>query len=226
MLILFDIDDTLLDDTLATRLAMDALHTQLQSEWSLEEFRARWLDSIGRHFPRFLAGEITFEEQRRARIRDVVATELPDSKADDVFATYLVEYERHWRLFADVLPCLDALREHQLGVVSNGNSYQQRQKLQRLGILERFTCVVLSEEAGCAKPDARIFVRACELAGADPRQSVHVGDRLDVDVFGASQAGLNAVWLNRSAAKAPAHDHALTTIGTLAELPTLVCDTV
>lgn len=169
MLILFDIDDTLLDDTHATRLATDALHTQLQSEWSLEEFRVRWLDSIGRHFPRFLAGEISFEEQRRARIRDVVAKELADAEADDVFATYLIEYERHWRLFADVLPCLDAIREHQLGVVSNGNSYQQRQKLRHLGILDRFTCVVLSEDTGCAKPDARIFLRACELAGANPR---------------------------------------------------------
>lgn len=222
MLILFDIDDTLLDDAQATRLATDALHSQLKSEWSLEEFRERWLASIERHFARFLAGEISFEEQRRTRIRDVVPTAVADSEADDVFAIYLAQYERHWRLFADVLPCLEAVREHQLGVVSNGNSYQQRQKLQRLGIHDRFTCVVLSEEVGYAKPDARIFLRACEQAGVDPRQSVHVGDRMDVDAFGASQAGLRAVWLNRMAAKAPALDHDFTIIGTLAELPALV----
>jgi putative hydrolase of the HAD superfamily len=223
MLILFDVDDTLLDDATATREAVDALREHLELGVPVLEFRTRWFDSLRRHFARYITGQVDFQEQRRARIRDALAADLSDLDADEIFDVYLSVYEQKWALFADVLPCLDALGAHRLGIVSNGNAQQQRRKLSRLGIVDRFSCVVVSEDCGWAKPDARIFARACELGNATPPNVVHVGDRRDIDALGAARAGLRAVWLDRCGSD-PAEQVSLdiTRLTTLAELPTLV----
>jgi putative hydrolase of the HAD superfamily len=223
MLILFDLDDTLLDDATATREAADALRDHLEIVESPLEFRRRWFDSLHHHSTRFTAGEITFQEQRRARIRDAARATLSDRDADAIFAIYLTVYEQSWRLFADVRPCLDALVQHRLGVVSNGNARQQRHKLARLGILDRFECVVVSEDCGWAKPDPRIFARACELGRGAPPDVVHVGDRQDIDVLGAVRAGLRAVWLDRHGSDFGEHASSdVPRLTTLANLPALV----
>ena len=223
MLVLFDVDDTLLDDARATREAVEALREQTMPDVPAIEFQTRWVDSLRRNFERYVAGHIDFQEQRRARIRDAISVDLSDADADETFCVYLSAYEKAWSLFADVLPCLEALGGHRLGIVSNGNAQQQRQKLSRLGILDRFECVVVSEECGWAKPDPRIFARACELGHAKPPDVVHVGDRRDVDALGAAGAGLRAVWLDRSGSN-PAEQPipGIARIATLAELPALI----
>jgi putative hydrolase of the HAD superfamily len=223
MLILFDLDDTLLDNLGATRRAVDALREHLELDVPVFEFRSRWFQSTERHFHRFIAGLVDFQGQRRARIRDALQTTVSDARADELFAVYQSTFEQSWRLFDDVLPCLDALGHHRLGVVTNGNSAQQRRKLARLGIIERFACVVVSDECGWAKPDPRIFERACELAGIAAPDVIHVGDRDDVDVLGATRAGLRAAWLDRhGAGVAERTSHDVARLTTLAELPRLV----
>lgn len=218
MLILFDLDDTLVDQATAAREAADALVNHLGLESS--DFHARWFAALDHHYARYLAGEIGFQEQRRARVRDTLRMDLSDDDADATFQVYLAAYERNMRLFPDVLPCLNALAKHSLGIVTNGNTQQQRRKLTRLGILDRFACIVVSDEFGSSKPDPRIFPRACELAATAPPDALHVGDLYDVDVVGAERAGLRAVWLDRSAAGI--QQPARTRITTLASLPALV----
>jgi putative hydrolase of the HAD superfamily len=44
-----------------------------------------------------------------------------------------------------------------LGVVSNGMPDIQYQKLETLGIQQRFRCILLSSETGIEKPDPGIF---------------------------------------------------------------------
>jgi putative hydrolase of the HAD superfamily len=218
VLVLFDLDDTLLDDRGATRLAATALHACRECQIDVPEFCLRWRQLAERHFARYLAGEASFQQQRRDRIRAVFSSEMGDAVADELFAAYLSEYEKAWSLFPDVLPCLACLGDHSIGVVSNGDAAQQRQKLSRLGLLERFQCIVLSGELGYAKPDPRIFLRACELGRARPQDTVHVGDRMDVDIAGASRAGLHAIWLNRTGLVPPPGGGAVRTITTLAKL--------
>ena len=197
MLVLFDIDDTLLDHTAACRSAAMRLHHQYGGSSSLERFLANWMDALDRHYDRYLAGKISFHEQRRARVRDVIDRALSDEAADGVFADYLAAYEQAWTLFPDVLPCLDSLASFRLGVISNGHEPQQRNKLAKTGILDRFEHVVISSDAGCAKPDSAIFLRACTQAKESPSNAVYVGDRYDVDAQGARAAGLHGIWLDR-----------------------------
>lgn len=197
MLILFDIDDTLLDHEATERSAATLLYKRISTPAPIEEFLVRWSAALERHFARYIAGEVSYQGQRRDRLREVVGASLSDEGADRLFAGYLSSYEASWSLFSDVLPCLDGLSQHCLGVISSGQGDQQRRKLAQTGIGDRFECILISEECGCAKPDATIFLRACALLGERPGNSVYVGDRYERDAQAARTAGLQGVWLDR-----------------------------
>ena len=225
--VFFDLDGTLLDHDAATRAGALGLFARYRDRLtdSDEILLQRWEDLTELHFDRYLRGEISYAGQRRERIRglfDIAPSGMSDAKADEVFAVYRAAYERNWELFPDVIDTLDALRRYRLGVITNGGSVHQRQKLEGVGILDRFAAVVASEDEGVAKPHPDIFRAACESMGAPPSACVHVGDRLDVDAIGASQAGLRGVWLDR-------HDNgpgpaSVERITRLTELPALVME--
>jgi putative hydrolase of the HAD superfamily len=220
--VFFDIDGTLMDHAAAARAAGEELHRRVPeaAAETVDDFRAAWHTAQQRHFARYLAGALTFREQRRERVREVLGRPVDDAEADAVFAIFLRAYEANWRLFPDALPCIDVLGGAALGVISNGDAEQQRRKLQTLGLTERLRHVVISSEVGAAKPAPAIFHAACARAGTLPAQTLYVGDQLRGDVVAASGAGMVGVWLNRTGEPRtgePVHE-----IGTLLDLPPLV----
>ncbi len=224
MTVFFDIDGTLLDDDAATRAAALALLRQHRAVFDLSDdaFVRRWKDLAATYWRRYERGEVTFTEQRRARVIDMfwaAGEALSVADADDLFGVYVRHYERNWGLFPDVLPCLDALDGWSLGVISNGDPTQQREKLERTGLLHRFAAVTIAGEVGVAKPDPAIFREACRRIGRTPGECACVGDRWATDARTSALAGLRGVWIDRSGASPTDFNDGVDTIHTLAELP-------
>jgi putative hydrolase of the HAD superfamily len=95
--------------------------------------------------------------------------------------------------FDDALPGLARLAARfPLYAVTNGNA-----DLATVGVAQHFKGSLSSRELGIGKPDVRIFHLACERLGVLPAQVLHVGDDLHLDVHGARDAGLQALWLHR-----------------------------
>jgi len=119
------------------------------------------------------------------------------------------------QFYDDVRPALHRLRgKYRLFAVSNGNA-----DLRRCGIDDLFDGHVTAAAAGAAKPDARIFAHLLRVAGVEPIEVLHVGDDPLADVVGATQAGMQAAWLNREARLwPPQFAPPLRTISTLAEI--------
>lgn len=218
-MIFFDIDDTLVTNSRAqTQAALrfwDDFSDRLAP--TRQEFPAVWDAVMQKHFADCAAGRISFDEQRRRRMRDILGAEDKDGSA---FGAYLAHYEREWALFDDVLPCLDALNGTPLGIISNGNGEQQRRKLSQFGLADRFACVIISEDLGVWKPNPEIFRAACKEAGASPEDCVYVGDILLTDARASQAAGMRGLWLNR--ARLPASDAGVPVIRSLSELPALI----
>jgi putative hydrolase of the HAD superfamily len=107
-----------------------------------------------------------------------------------------------WRVFDDVFPALDdlALRRIRLAVISNWDE-RLRDLLRRLGLDTRFEVIVISYEAGAAKPDPAIFRQAAAQLRLKPESILHVGDSLEMDVQGAEAAGFQARQIRRDAEK-------------------------
>jgi FMN phosphatase YigB (HAD superfamily) len=66
-------------------------------------------------------------------------------------------------------------------------------RLTSFGILDAFSVVVASAEAGFEKPDPQIFKHALALAGCPPQDATMVGDRLDNDIGPANAAGWRTI---------------------------------
>ena len=222
-MIFFDLDDTLLDDRAATIAGLAALRRfRPETVDGDPRFLARWLALADAGFARYLAGDPEYQDHAHRRRKRVQAVwpDVGDVEASRVAADYRAAYEGRWTPFADVLPCLDALSPHRLGVISNGMAEQQLAKLQRTGLASRFAVIAISSEVGAAKPDPRIFAEACRRAGEAPASCWHVGDRLHADPLAAVAAGLRGIWLNRDPQRPG--DPRVPTIRGLANLPALV----
>ena len=132
----------------------------------------------------------------------------------------LHELRAAWSLFPDVIPCLERLVGYRLGIISNGQGAQQRKKLERTGIADRFHVTVISGDHGCPKPQEDIFLRACLALDTSPEDAVYVGDHYDLDAEGARRAGLAGVWLDRADARSAAHQPPM--LRSLLELPAVL----
>jgi putative hydrolase of the HAD superfamily len=126
-----------------------------------------------------------------------------------------------WVLYPETLDALTALRSRGLvlGVISNFDS-RLFGLLEGLGLARFFAPVVISSQAGAAKPETAIFHRALTYHGLRPDEALHVGDNYEADVVGARTAGLTPVWVDRRA-------HDLSTDGylwvkSLAEIPAIL----
>jgi HAD superfamily hydrolase (TIGR01509 family) len=82
----------------------------------------------------------------------------------------------------------------QLGLITNGSSSTQRQKIRAAHLNEVFSAdrIWISAEVGKAKPDPAIFLCACEVIGVAPANCLFVGDHEQDDLRGAMNAGLRA----------------------------------
>ncbi|WP_294178082.1 HAD family hydrolase [uncultured Schumannella sp.] len=231
--VLFDLDDTLFAHRRSVELGLHAHRATLGAAIAAAapdlEF-TRWNDLEERHYHRYLSGEIDFHEQRRARARGFLEPHgviLDDEAALAWFDAYLLEYERSWTRHDDVDACLTALADRHLGIITNGELAFQLAKLRAIGLEGAFEQFIASGELGVAKPDARIFERACELFEVEPSQAAYIGDRLHTDAIGAARAGLLGVWLDRpgiatAEQRAEAASAGVPVIRSLAELPALL----
>lgn len=112
-----------------------------------------------------------------------------------------------YRLFPDTRQALVALApKFKLGIITNGTGDVQREKIALTGLAEQMSAILVSGELGTGKPAPAIFWTALHHLGVSAGQAVHVGDSLTYDIAGAKAAGVLADWMNRGRAPAAAGD--------------------
>ena len=133
-------------------------------------------------------------------VRQVFAQRMPDAVLQAYFDEVFEEFRgaSAYELFPDATSTLERLRfaGYRLGILSNFDS-RLHDVLRGLGIASYFDPVVLSWDAGWAKPDIRFFRHALRLTGIPPAFTLHVGDSLSEDFEGAAAAGMRALLLDR-----------------------------
>ncbi|RZA21907.1 MAG: HAD family hydrolase [Lysobacteraceae bacterium] len=79
-----------------------------------------------------------------------------------------------------------------VAALTNGNA-----DLAAIGIASLFRFQLGAREFGSAKPDPGIFLETCHRLGVEPHEVLHVGDHPQMDVAGATRAGLRSCWIDR-----------------------------
>lgn len=172
-----------------------------------------------RMWERFRNGYIKREELRWKRIW----LTLLDFKVGDTALAYEMS-----AAYLEILPTQTVLMpyaaevlEHCRGryvlhLITNGFETTQWQKLQYSRIAPYFSEVITSEKSNSMKPHRQIFDYALRATGATIENSIMIGDALDVDILGASNAGWDQVYYNPGK---KAHDRRPTyEVGCLSEM--------
>lgn len=81
-----------------------------------------------------------------------------------------------------------------LGIVTNGTAKGQSEKIEHTGIARFMDDIVISQSAGCRKPDPRIFQLSAERLHIKPQECIFVGDIWNTDMIGSRNAGMKPVW--------------------------------
>ncbi len=201
-MIFFDLDGTLLDHKQSEYLGVKAFYKENLEYFNIDEdgFYKLWCKISQKNFKRYLDGEISFIQQRNERIKDIFSEadlQINDIEAEKKFQTYLINYEKSWKPYEDVIPCLRSLQNYRLGIISNGDYNQQLLKLERMGIKDFFEIIITAGDVGVAKPDIKIFEIASETAKECPENCYYVGDDYKTDILPCGQIGITGIWLNR-----------------------------
>lgn len=123
------------------------------------------------------------------------ALNVPPAELNDAFLNAMAEI---CTPLPGAVSLLDSLRgKVRIGIITNGFTALQETRLQRTGMRDYFDVLVISEQVGVAKPDARIFDYALDKMGIHDRsRAMMVGDTPESDILGGINAGLATCWVN------------------------------
>ena len=193
--LLLDLDDTLVDERHAVRMAFSAFieaHRDCFQDVSDETLHSRWREVTLRHWVRCERGEVSFQDQRRHRLREFLDRPLTDAEADEAFAPYRSTYLASLRLFEDV-PIFLARTEHLARIiVTNGDRPLQERKMEATGLSSQVTAMLTPMDCDSWKPDPGIFVSALEKLGVAADQCAMIGDDEVRDIEPARKLGMQA----------------------------------
>ncbi|MFN0206283.1 MAG: HAD family hydrolase [Planctomycetota bacterium] len=123
-----------------------------------------------------------------------------EQQLDGLLESLLDRYRKTVKLvlFPETLATLEELRRRKftIGIISNW-SPRLMVHLERLGIVSILDFILISAVEGIEKPNPQLFHRACERAGVEPHEAIHVGDHPANDAAGARAAGVHGILINR-----------------------------
>lgn len=196
--LLIDNDNTLMDFAAAEAKALRETleNAGLPTDEATVAAYSRINDALWKALER---GETTQPELKVERFRQLLAwlnrTDADPVELGSAYAANLGNY-------ADLLPgAEDFIRalhgKMRIALVSNGVSAIQRSRLSKCPLTPLFDAIVISEEAGVAKPDPRLLEIALKKLGCTDRtQAVMMGDSLSADIAAANNAGLDSIFFS------------------------------
>jgi putative hydrolase of the HAD superfamily len=147
--------------------------------------RAAYLDAHRRNLTK---------ETREPIFAELLADHETDADPADVAAAYRAE------IAADIepLPGVESMindftSQYRVGLLTNGPVRAQRDKLSTLGWEDAFDAALVTGELEAGKPDRRAFEAIATELDVDPEQTVYIGDEVEADIYGATNAGLTAI---------------------------------
>ncbi|MBV8600409.1 MAG: HAD family hydrolase [Candidatus Eremiobacteraeota bacterium] len=201
--VIFDLDDTLHDDTRAYRAATREVAEEIAAERGVDAatILGTYVERTQEYWRQLSVEHLTVpiaDSRLDLWAAALAAAGVEDAATAREAARRYGEYrKKHYSPFPGALELLATLRERgkKLGLITNGFAETHYEKLELLGLERAFDAVLCADEVGMVKPDPRIFLRACELLGAQPSEAAMVGDRFHRDIVGARDAGLFTVYI-------------------------------
>jgi putative hydrolase of the HAD superfamily len=220
-LVIFDLDDTLVDFASTRKVAHGCMAQVLVREGFDAQAYLRACTEVDRPlFAMFEQGRISRAEYRTRRFAepfDRLGLAARDGLVAHLNEVFMNCVNDNPLLYDDVWPALLRLQSQgvRTAILTNGPSDGQRRKLKATGLGEAVDHVAIGEEIGASKPLAAAFRSVVDRFAFHDTEVLMVGDSPLLDYDGAVAAGLTALLLDRAGSS----DHgSRATIGSLHDL--------
>ena len=199
--IIFDIDGTLIDYDYSQYYALDKLldiipWNKVERPITKDVFDF-WYKEKNEFYNRPDSNKINQYDQQKIILENVLANWKIIVDSTQLTNKLFDIYESSWRAYPDVLECLFNINKYKLCIISNGDSKFQRLKLTKTGLEKYFSEILISGDIKIKKPNSKIYQTMSDKINIPIDKCVYIGDRLDFDAIGSSDAGMLGVWLNR-----------------------------
>lgn len=211
--VFFDVDDTLFSTSefaekarLASCVAMTQVGLQLDPQTLMDELRevvSEFTSNYDHHFDQLLRRipKRLYKGVNPGVLSAAAVIAYHDTKIRELFA-----YPDALALLRD-LSRLDATPPGVAqgapgvvrGIITNGLTIKQAEKLLRLGVYPYLTptAIYISEQIGINKPNVKLYRRACSDLNLKPARCMYVGDHPTKDIDPANALGMVTVRLKR-----------------------------
>jgi putative hydrolase of the HAD superfamily len=200
----FDLDHTLWDFEANSRQTLEELFHLMNLESKgisdFDLFHKTYLVHNDKLWDRYRNGYIKVDELRWKRmwlaLLDFKIADEPLAREMGVVFLDLLPTRKI--LFPYTIEILDYLtgKNYRLHLITNGFEKTQQSKLKNSGLEKYFTEVITSEASNSLKPHKEIFDYAFQKTGALHKESIMIGDTVEVDILGAVNAGIDQVHVN------------------------------
>jgi 2-haloacid dehalogenase len=221
--ILFDLDGTLFDYDAAETQALINIFNDFDLPFfnsNIETYRK--LNAI--LWLQFEQGLITQDVIKVLRFKQLGEALKLDFDAEKFGYRYLEHLSEGTQLIDGAAELIKFLSQRtDLVLITNGLSIVQRPRIKNSGLDKYFEEIIISEEVGSAKPDAKMFDIAFErLDFPDKKKTLIVGDSLTSDIAGGSNYGIDTCWFNPAGTAGDVNIRCTYTIKTLNELRDII----
>ncbi|WP_424237752.1 YjjG family noncanonical pyrimidine nucleotidase [Bhargavaea ginsengi] len=197
--ILFDVDDTLMDFDKSEQAAFGNVFGKYELPDGLERYRKSYR-TISEVLWRDLEnGKLGLGELGSERFRRLFLEHELEMDAAVFNQDYLGFLGEQMHLVPGAEKVIEALSHKRLAIITNGFKDVQTSRIGRSPFKDSFEQIIISEATGFRKPQKEIFDYAFEQLQVTDRSSVlMVGDSLTSDIQGGLNAGVDTCWFNPS----------------------------
>ncbi|BAQ56448.1 YjjG family noncanonical pyrimidine nucleotidase [Lactobacillus acetotolerans] len=196
--IIFDVDDTLIDFAATEDFALHSLFNA--HHWQLTNDIQRRYHSYNQGLWRELElGKINYDQLTKMTFHNFIKKNLGlEVDGEKVMNEYRSYFGETHKLLPGVEDTLRFAKKqgYKLTVLTNGEKYMQRHRLELAGIKKYFDLIVTSEEAHYSKPDSHVFDYFFSRTEIGANDTVFFGDGLKSDILGSENYGLDSIWYN------------------------------
>lgn len=196
--VFFDLDNTLVETRKADSQTCRKLAEELTEEYGIpEDASAKISASYLKLFRKCPDNATCTLDAWRTILWGKALGERYSYLATKIYERWLDLRYHYLALAPDVIAMLRQLRkEYLLGLITNGPSNAQWEKVRRLCLEQYFDIILVSGDLPWEKPEGEIFWKACQFLNVKPESCIMIGDKLETDILGGMEAGLaGTVWI-------------------------------
>lgn len=196
-IILFDADDTLFDYGMAESHALYSAFAHFGLPTGAEEYAASYKEINHALWRDLEQGKITSAALRVERFNQLFAVNALNLNPETFSEAYLRFLGEGTFLIQGAVELCEELADCRLAIITNGIKEVQTSRIQGSPLYDTFEQIIISEEAGCQKPETGIFDYAFTKLGiTDKAKVLIVGDSLTSDIQGGVNYGIDTCWFN------------------------------